>query len=207
MPPHLLECEDRQQRLRLESPCTIVPEHGGRSGIVLALQVDTVEGRIQNRLAVALDEGDRVRRHETAVAAQAGPVDADGEVQILGVSKVRMMTGTARNLLVSGEDRIPEEQPPQLHLLQGLWIVRRRGELPGQRGEREVSDGPFEAIPAAVPVAHLSFTQLRITECQYDDSGQRHERGKDSLHGRFPRLRWAYAPFETKGTIASAERQ
>ena len=207
MPPHLLERKDRQQRLRLEPPCTIVPEHGCRCRIVLALQVDTVESRVQNRLAVTLDEGNRVRRHEMAIAAQAGPVDADGEVQILGVSKVRMMTGTARNLLVSGEDRVPKKQPPQLHLLQGLWIVRRRGELPGQGGEREVSDGPFEAIPAAVPAAHLSFTQLCETEHQHYDGGQRHGFGKDSLHGWFPRLRWAYAPFESKVTTASAERQ
>ena len=132
---HLFVRLQRLERLRLEARRAHVPEHRRARRIVAAARVDAVECRVQHGLAVALDERARAGLVESPPGAEPEPVRANREVQILGVSEVRMVTAGARDVFRAGENRIPEKEPPELDSFRRRRIVRRRAHLARKRGE------------------------------------------------------------------------
>ncbi len=135
IPAHLLERFDRLQGLVLETPHAHVPEHRRRGRRIPPGLVHAVETDIQHGRAVALHERDRVGRLEPAAPAEACAVHADRDVAVFGIARARMMAARARDIAMAREDRIPEQELAERHLVGRKRIVRRRIHALGQCGE------------------------------------------------------------------------
>ncbi len=79
-----------------------------------------------------MDERNRIGADETPSTTEAAAVDADGDVEILGVTELRMMASAASDLPVPGKDRVPEQQSTELDLGVRLRIVGGRCERLGK---------------------------------------------------------------------------
>lgn len=64
---------------------------------------------------------------EYAVRTEPDPADAGPELPAVGEGEVRMVTGAAGDVPLTGEDRIEEEQATQLDSIRDERVVRRIG--------------------------------------------------------------------------------
>src|SRR6185503_9359253 len=126
------------ERLRLQALRAQIPEHRRGGRIVRSAVGNATESRIENRLAVPLDQRDRAAGPEVTRCTKPHAVNADRQIAIFGVTESRMMAGCAGHVLAAAQDGIPEQNPAQRHLVLRGRVPRGRFRRRRQRGEPQV---------------------------------------------------------------------
>ena len=125
MAAHLFKRHQRAGRLIFQTLRTRIPEHRRGCRHIITVGIHAVKRRIQHRLGVSLRKRHVVWQQKPAVRSVPNGINAERQIQPIGIGIVGVVAGSAGNVFITGQHRVPEQRPAECNRSIGGGITGR----------------------------------------------------------------------------------